>query len=72
MKHQHPKKLMLNKQTISVLKTGEMAMIKGGGTIITVITNPRSDSFVACGSCFGPCTSNGTNTTLQQTIVVQL
>lgn len=72
MKHQNSKKLLLNKQTVSVLKTGEMAALKGGGTIITVITNPRSDSFVACGSCFGPCTSNGTNTTLQQTISIQL
>jgi hypothetical protein len=72
MKQQHSKKLLLNKKTVSVLQANEMVVVKGGGTIVTVITNPRSDSFIQCGSCFGACTSNGTNTTLQQTISIQL
>jgi hypothetical protein len=75
MKKQNSKKLILNKKTVSVLQASEQAMLKGGALV--AIPNPYaplngsriicgpSDSFVACGSCFGPCPTNGTNTTFQ-------
>lgn len=53
------KKLELNKQTVSVLKGKEMAMVKGG-LAITYQQQQQSDSFVACGSCFGDCATNST------------
>jgi hypothetical protein len=54
MKKQNSKKLLLNKQTVSVLKTKEMIMLKGGISI----DQQQSDSFVACGSCFTDCRTN--------------
>lgn len=58
------RKLILNKKTVSVLKSGEMVAIKGGAAnTLSGITNPRSDSFIQCGSCFGAC---ATNTTISQ------
>jgi len=60
------RKLFLNKKTVSVLQSNEMTAIKGGVAVATKqpinigITNPQSDSFVACGSCFGACATNGT------------
>lgn len=59
MKQNQTKKLVLNKKTVSVLQSNEMAAIKGGALNIG-ITSPRSDSFVACGSCFGDCATNST------------
>lgn len=65
MKQQNSKKLFLNKKTVSVLKANEMTQVKGGaldaGTTngSKIICGP-SDSFVACGSCFGACPTNGT------------
>lgn len=59
MKQNQTKKLVLNKKTVSVLQTNEMAAVKGGALNIG-ITNPRSDSFVACGSCFTDCATNST------------
>lgn len=77
MKQNQTKKLVLNKKTVSVLQANEQAMIRGGAIAVTnpiavpiqltgsrIICGP-SDSFVACGSCFGPCPTNGTNTTFQ-------
>lgn len=73
MKRQNSKKLVLNKKTVSVLQASEQAMLKGGALVAVpagpltgsrIICGP-SDSFVACGSCFGPCPTNGTNTTFQ-------
>ncbi len=72
MKKQNSKKLVLNKKTVSVLQANELAMVKGGAIVAVpiqlngsrIICGP-SDSFVACGSCFGPCPTNGTNTTFQ-------
>lgn len=58
MKQNQTKKLVLNKKTVSVLQANEMVAVKGGALI--TITNPRSDSFVACGSCFGDCATNST------------
>jgi hypothetical protein len=58
MKQNQTKKLVLNKKTVSVLQANEMVAVKGGALI--AITNPRSDSFVACGSCFGDCATNST------------
>jgi hypothetical protein len=67
MKQNQTKKLTLNKKTVSVLQINEMAALRGGAadTAVNVvaiggITNPRSDSFVACGSCFGDCATNST------------
>lgn len=66
MKQNQTKKLVLNKKTVSVLQANEMANVKGGAGDTAVvgalggITNPRTDSFVACGSCFGACATNGT------------
>jgi natural product precursor len=59
MKQNQTKKLVLNKKTVSVLQTNEMSALKGGAINIG-ITNPRSDSFVACGSCFTDCATNST------------
>lgn len=73
MKKQNSKKLFLNKKTVSLLQANEQALVKGGAIVVggpiqltgsRVICGP-SDSFVACGSCFGPCPTNGTNTTFQ-------
>lgn len=52
------KKLVLNKKTVSVLQAKEMAALKGG--MITTPFTKDSDSFVACGSCFGDCPTNST------------
>jgi hypothetical protein len=68
MKQNQTKRLMLNKKTVSALQANEMSLLKGGaagttgGAAIAAlpITNPRTDSFVACGSCFGDCASNST------------
>lgn len=57
MKQNQTKKLVLNKKTVSVLQSNEMAAIKGGALV--AITK-QSDSFVACGSCFGDCPTNST------------
>jgi natural product precursor len=57
MKQNQTKKLSLNKQTVSVLQASEMAAVKGGA--LPAITR-QSDSFVACGSCFGDCPTNST------------
>jgi hypothetical protein len=75
MKLNQTKKLTLNKKTVSVLHTNEMAAIKGGADDTTAsyflggFTQPRSDSFVACGSCFGNCATNSTACPQPQTIV---
>jgi natural product precursor len=65
MKQKQTKKLTLNKKTVSVLQENEMAAVKGGAgdTLLSAlggITNPQSDSFIQCGSCFGACATNGT------------
>jgi len=64
---QQQKKLVLNKKTVSVLQAKEMAFVKGGAVVngadisaLGGITKPQSDSFVACGSCFGDCATNST------------
>lgn len=65
-KNVNARKLLLNKKTISVLKSAEMVAIKGGAVdTLSGITNPRSDSFIQCGSCFGAC---ATNTTLSKEV----
>jgi natural product precursor len=56
MKKNQTKKLNLNKKAVSVLHASEMAAVKGGLVAIT----RQSDSFVACGSCFGDCQTNST------------
>lgn len=63
-KNLNVRKLLLKKKTVSVLKSQEMAAVKGGAVnTLSGITNPRSDSFIQCGSCFGAC---ATNTTIAQ------
>jgi hypothetical protein len=57
MKKQNSKKLLLNKQTVSVLKSKEMTMVKGG---LGITIDQQGDSFVACGSCFTDCRTNST------------
>jgi hypothetical protein len=55
------RKLLLNKKTVSVLKFNEMIAVKGGAIdTLGGITNPRSDSYIQCGSCFGACATNTT------------
>ena len=65
MKQQNSKKLLLNKKTVSVLKANEMTLLKGGALDAGTNNGSKficgpSDSFVACGSCFGVCPTNGT------------
>jgi glyceraldehyde-3-phosphate dehydrogenase/erythrose-4-phosphate dehydrogenase len=60
MKKQDSKKLLLNKQTVSVLKSKEMVMVKGGAIGTFQDQQQQSDSFVACGSCFTDCRTNST------------
>jgi NAD-dependent dihydropyrimidine dehydrogenase PreA subunit len=62
MQNGKSKKLVLNKKTVSVLQSNEMAALKGGAALpgldtSRIICGP-SDSFVACGSCFGACPTN--------------
>lgn len=58
------RKLVLNKKTVSVLQAKEMAIIRGGAVTIPnqdkgpFTMTSDSDSFVACGSCFGDCPTN--------------
>jgi hypothetical protein len=61
-KELNARKLILNKKTVSALQSNEMAAIKGGlgNKLPGGITNPQSDSFIACGSCFGACATNTT------------
>jgi hypothetical protein len=65
MKQNQTKKLALNKKTVSVLQTNEMAAVRGGAgdTLLSAlggITNPQSDSFIQCGSCHSNCATNST------------
>jgi heterodisulfide reductase subunit C len=57
MKQRTSKKLRLDKKTVSVLQTNEMAALRGG---LAAITNPQSDSFIQCGSCHSNCPTNST------------
>jgi hypothetical protein len=59
MKQTQTKRLVLNKKTVSLLQANEMVAVKGGALNIG-ITNPRTDSFIACGSCFTDCATNST------------
>lgn len=67
MKQNQTKKLVLNKKTVSVLQANEMSALKGGMLVEeantingSMIFCGQSDSFVACGSCFGDCQTNST------------
>lgn len=65
-KNVNARKLLLKKKTVSMLKSQEMAAIKGGAVdTLSGITNPRSDSFIQCGSCFGACATNTTISEVQ-------
>jgi hypothetical protein len=77
MQQKNAKRLVLNKKTVSILQANEMISLKGGllvkdaNTINgSMIMCSQSDSFVACGSCFGDCQSNSTVCPLPFTIQI--